>query len=372
MVDKQLTTGDIFSILEEWAPISLAYDWDPIGLQVGSSKDPVKKMLITLDVDDRVVDEAIQHGVNLIIAHHPLLFRPMKSINLETPKGALIQKLLQHRITVYAAHTNLDIATGGVNDVLADRLGLAETEVLVKTDEEPLIKFVVYVPNEYALNVQQAIGREGAGHIGAYSHCSFKTRGEGSFKPLAGAAPYIGEIDTITNVEETRLETIVPKKIVNQVVQAAMDAHPYEEVAYDLYPTENRGEQMGLGRIGKWTEESSVERVIDKVKEVFELSHVRIAGPKRKEVRHVAIVGGSGEKYIHDAKRKGADVYITGDVTYHQAQEAEQLGVTVIDAGHYIEHVMIKETARFFKSHAVTSNIECMSSIIDTDPFSYR
>lgn len=367
-----MTTGDVFSILEQWAPKSFAYDWDPIGLQVGSYTEPVKKILVTLDVDDRVIDEAIQHGANVIIAHHPFLFRPMKSIDIQSPKGALIQKLLQHQITVYAAHTNLDIAVGGVNDMLAARLGLEETEVLVQTDEEQLIKFVVFVPNEYATSVQQAIGEAGAGHIGAYSHCSFKTTGEGSFKPLAGTKPFIGEMDTTTNVEETRIETIVPKNILNQVIQAATEAHPYEEVAYDAYPTENSGTPIGLGRIGKWTDEKSIDRVIAKVKEAFDLSHVRVAGPKQKEVKHVAIVGGSGEKYIHAAKRKGADVYITGDVTFHQAQEAEQIGLTVIDAGHYIEHVMVEETVRFLESRITTSTIECIQSTIHTDPFSYR
>lgn len=369
---RKLLTGDVFSILEQWAPKTLAYDWDPIGLQVGSYKEPVEKIMVALDVDERVVGEAIEHGVNLIIAHHPLLFQSLHSIDVQSPKGAVIQSLIKHNITVYAAHTNLDIADGGVNDMLADRLGVEETEVLVQTEEEPLFKFVVFVPNNYANRVQQAIGVAGAGYIGNYRDCSFNIRGEGSFKPLKDAQPFIGTIDERKQVEETRIETIVQQSRVQQVVDAAKNAHPYEEVAYDLYVTNNPGKQYGLGRIGKWSSEKTVPEVIQQVKETFELTHVRFIGDDQKSIRTVAIVGGSGEKFITAAKEKGADIYITGDITYHAAQEAEYIGLSVIDAGHYIEHVMIQETTQFLNNHLETSGIKCMESSVTTDPFSYR
>lgn len=371
-MNYKLTTKDVFSLLEQWAPKSLAYDWDPVGLQVGSHNHHVKKVMITLDVDMRVIEEAIANGVNVIIAHHPLLFNPLTSVDTDSYMGNIVATLLRHNITVYAAHTNLDIAKGGVNDIIAEKLGLQNTEILLPTYEENLFKIVVFVPKEFSERVQKAIGDAGAGWIGNYRDCSFKTEGEGSFKPLTGSDPFIGEKNTLTTVHEIRIETIVEDHKRSKVIQAIKDSHPYEEVAYDIYPTENKGKQYGLGRIGNWTGEANASVVIDKVKECFDLTHVRFIGDNDKVIKKIAVVGGSGEKFIASAKAKGADMYITGDITYHAAQGAEQMGLCVIDAGHYIEHVMKEATVTYLNRHLSEHDIECIASSVHTDPFSYR
>lgn len=368
----KVTTKDVFSLLEQWAPKSFAYDWDPVGLQIGSHNRQVSKVMVTLDVDMRVIEEAIDKGVNVIIAHHPLLFNPLKSIDTDSSIGKVVAALIRHHITVYAAHTNLDIAEGGVNDIIAEKLGLEDTEVLLPTVKEELFKIVVFVPKEFSYNVQQAIGEAGAGCIGNYRDCSFKVEGEGTFKPLDTSDPFMGEKNELTHVKEVRIETIVEKRNLNNVIKALKTAHPYEEVAYDIYPTENEGKQYGLGRIGKWFGDNEATAVIDKVKESFNLTHVRFVGDLNKRIRNIAVVGGSGEKFIAAAKSKGADLYITGDITYHAAQGAEQMGLCVIDAGHYIEHVMKETTVAYLHQHLSKQKIECIASSVHTDPFSYR
>src|SRR5690625_1754828 len=185
----------VFQVMENWAPKNLAYDWDNVGLQIGSYHKQVNKVMITLDVLESVVDEAIKKEVDLIIAHHPLFFKSVKQINYDTPIGRTIAKLIQHDITVYAAHTNLDIANGGVNDLLCEKLQLHSTKNLIHIKNEKLYKLMVYVPLSHAENVRNAISNAGAGHIGNYSHCTFQTKGQGTFKPLAGTNPYIGKVD---------------------------------------------------------------------------------------------------------------------------------------------------------------------------------
>lgn len=371
-MNHNITTKDVFSLLEQWAPQSLAYDWDPVGLQIGSHNHQVTKVMVTLDVDMRVIEEAIDKGANVIIAHHPLLFNPLTSVDTDSSIGKAVTTLIRHNITVYAAHTNLDIAEGGVNDILAEKLGLQNTEILLPTEKEDLFKIVVFVPKDFSEHVRRAIGEAGAGWIGNYRDCSFMVEGEGSFKPLDASDPFIGEKNSLTTVQEVRIETIVEEHKRTKVIQAIKDSHPYEEVAYDIYPTENEGKQYGLGRIGKWTGKSNASTIIDKVKESFDLTHVRFVGDIDKKVKKVAVVGGSGEKFIAAAKAKGADMYITGDITYHAAQEAEKMGLCVIDAGHYIEHVMKEATVAYLNTHLSASGIECIASSVHTDPFSYR
>ena len=355
--------------MEQWAPKSLAYEWDNVGLQVGSYNKPVKKVMITLDVLEPVVDEAIENHVDLIIAHHPLLFKSIKQINTDTPAGRVMEKLIKHDITVYAAHTNLDAAEGGVNDMLCDRLGVDDREVLVDTDTERLYKLAVYVPTTHLDTVRDALSGQGAGHIGNYSHCTFQTPGQGTFKPLAGTDPFIGFQDEITFVDEVKIETIVQEQKLSSVINAMIQAHPYEEVAYDIFPLKNAGKNIGIGRIGTLTPAMNVEELSAHVKAVMNISHVRVIGDITKKVNKVAILGGSGEKYIHTAKQKGADVYITGDMTFHVAQDAWVSGIPVIDAGHYIEEVMKHSTKNHLDDELQDDAVEIIVSKVNTDPF---
>jgi len=359
----------IFKQLEDLVPLSLAYDWDNVGLQVGNKHDKTRNVLVTLDVVERVVDEAIEKDCNLIIAHHPLLFAPLKELDLSSPKGQVIHKLIKHNITVYASHTNLDIASGGVNDMLADQLQLKETKPLIKTYSEQLFKLIVFVPTKYSHQLLEALGDAGAGHIGLYSHCGFLSEGQGTFKPLDGADPHVGKINEQHYEEENKLEVIVSEHRISQVLEAMKTYHPYEEVAYDLIKLENNGDNLGLGKIGKLKEPTTLHALCDKIKDRLQVSHVRITGETEKEINKVAVLGGSGEKFTQAALHAGADVYITGDMTFHAAQDAEEAGLTVIDAGHIIEKIMINGITQYLSSQFEKINV--IGSKINTDPFKY-
>lgn len=371
MSKNKWTNKDIFSLMEEWAPKHLAYEWDNVGMQVGSHNRPVKKIMVTLDVMESVVDEAISEQVDLIIAHHPLLFKPIKRLNIDQSKGRILQKLLQHNITVYAAHTNLDIADGGVNDLLLDALDIKQRQILIKTYEEPLYKLAVYVPATHQKQVMDALSLKGVGHIGNYSHCTFQTKGQGTFMPLEGTNPFIGSQNKIEHVDEVKLETIVQHSKRKDAIIAMLGAHPYEEVAYDLYPLENKGKAYGIGRIGILKEKVSLQSFCEQVKQALSVPAVRVVGDSQKEIKKIAIVGGSGEKYINQAKQQGVDVLITGDMTFHTAQDALQMGLAIIDPGHHVEKVMIEGTINYLQRKVNNEQLEIIPSKISTEPFQF-
>lgn len=366
---SHITHKAVFRKMENWAPLHFAYDWDNVGLQVGSYTDETKAILVTLDVDDAVVEEAIEKGANLIVAHHPLMFKSVKKIDYDTVKGSLLKKIIAHNLTVYASHTNLDIASGGVNDLLSDALRIEHVKPLVVTKEEKLFKLAVFTPVTHVQEVVDALSESGAGHIGNYSHCTFQSEGFGTFKPLEGTNPFIGTTNKIEKVEEIKIETIVQEGLLSKTIQAMINAHPYEEVAYDIYALENKGEKYGIGRIGKLNEEVTLKQLIEDVKLAFHIEALRYTGSLDKRIQKVAILGGSGEKFIQTAYKQGADVLITGDVTFHYAQEAEACGLALIDAGHYIEQIMKQATANFLTEHF--PNIKVFESTINTDPFRF-
>ncbi len=366
---KKFTHGEIFKALEEWAPRDLAYDWDNVGLQVGSAGDKTEKVLVTLDVIESVVDEAIRQEVNLIVAHHPLIFKPLKQIDFQSFKGKVIKKLIEHNITVYASHTNLDIAEGGVNDLLSEALHLTQTSPLVHVRNESFLKLSVFVPQTHAEQVRDALGMSGAGHIGNYSHCTFQSSGQGSFMPLEGTKPYLGNQNELEIVEEIKIETIIKEKDLNHVISMMKRAHPYEEVAYDLFPLKHIGESMGLGRIGKLEYPTQLRELCDQIKQAYSMDHLRVTGDQDKQIKSVAILGGSGEKYIYQAKKMGADVFITGDVTYHLAQDAQEMGLAIIDAGHYIEKIMKQATKEYLDKSI--PGLPIITSEVHTDPFQF-
>lgn len=370
-MDKTVKNKDIFQMLEEWAPRHLAYDWDNVGLQIGSPSRQSGNILVTLDVVESVVEEAIDKGAGLIIAHHPMLFKPLSEVNMDTVKGSLIEKLILNKITVYAAHTNLDVASGGVNDMLCERIGIRAESSLVQTGRENLYKLAVYVPESHGEAVREALHRAGAGHIGNYSHCMFKTQGIGSFKPLEGTNPFIGSKGELEFVNELKIETVVPEPLLGNCIRVLMESHPYEEPAYDIFPMANEGKVYGIGSVGTIDNEMTVRELGEHIKRELGLTGIRIAGNLDKIVKKVAILGGSGEKYIKDAIRQGADAYITGDMTFHPAQEAAEMGLPVIDAGHYIEKVMKESVKAYLDIKLKKQDIAVFISDTVTDPFRF-
>ncbi|MGG1738910.1 Nif3-like dinuclear metal center hexameric protein [Bacillus velezensis] len=370
---KHVNGQEIIQLFEQFSPKAFAVEGDKIGLQIGTLNKPVKNVMVTLDVLEQTVDEAIEKKVDLIIAHHPPIFRPLKQITTDQPGGRLIEKCIKHDIAVYAAHTNLDVADGGVNDLLAEALGLTDTEVLVPTYSDPMKKLAVYVPKDYEEAVRTALGNAGAGHIGNYSHCAFSSEGIGSFKPLDGAEPFIGQTGELDLVHEVRLETVFPASMEKTVVKALKKSHPYEEVAYDIYPVEQSPLEKGLGRIGKLQQDMTLEEFALFVKEKFDVNGVRMVGERNSKVKKVAVLGGDGNKYIYQAKRKGADVYVTGDLYFHVAHDAMMMGLNVVDPGHYAEKIMRKGTAEKLTAMAGEKNydVRIFASETDTNPFTF-
>jgi dinuclear metal center YbgI/SA1388 family protein len=345
---------------------------DKIGLQIGGLNKKAENVMIALDVLEEVVDEAIEKNVQLIIAHHPPIFRPLQKINTETAAGRIIEKLIKHDISVYAAHTNLDVAEGGVNDLLAEALGLEDTEVLVPTYETKLKKLAVYVPEEGAEALREALGKAGAGAIGNYSFCAFSSEGTGQFLPGESASPHIGTRGQMERVKEIKVETIFPDYLEKKVISALIKTHPYEEPAYDIYPLDNKGQPLGLGRIGT-IPEATLKEFAEKIKEVFGLEKVRVVGDLQSPVKKVAVLGGDGNKYFTQAKFKGADVYVTGDMYYHTAHDAMMMGLNIIDPGHNVEKVMKKGVALILERMAKEKgyDVNFIPSEVHTDPFRF-
>ncbi|WP_172369274.1 Nif3-like dinuclear metal center hexameric protein [Sporosarcina jiandibaonis] len=371
---KTVNGREVIELFEEWSPKRYALEGDPVGLHIGQLNRTVEKVLVTLDVNEAVIDEAIEVGANLIIAHHPPIFRPLKNIATDTPQGKVIEKCIKNDISVYSAHTNLDVAPGGVNDLLAARLGLKETKVMSPTYSEALYKFVVFSPASHAEEIRKAMAISGAGALGEYEGCSFTTSGTGRFTPVGDANPYFGEVGLEEEVDEVKIEAIVPEKLRDKVLRSMLEAHPYEEPAYDIFQLDQQTNNLGLGRVGELNEQVRLGQFVDRVKQAFNVPVVRFVGNPSKVIKKVAVLGGDGNKYIHDAKRSGADVFVTGDLYYHVAHDAEAIGLSVIDPGHNIEKVMIKGVVEHMTEACLEKNFEVtfIESEVKTEPFQFR
>ncbi|WP_246945828.1 Nif3-like dinuclear metal center hexameric protein [Bacillus pinisoli] len=365
---------EVVKIFEEFSPMSLALENDKYGLQIGTLNKPIRQVMVTLDVLENVVDEAINKNIDLIISHHPPIFRPIKHVRTDTATGKIIEKCIKHDIAVYSAHTNLDITNGGVNDLLAEALKLRDIKILSTTQRTVLKKLVVFVPVSHEQIVRTALGNAGAGHIGKYSYCTFNTKGTGTFKPEEGANPYIGSQNQLEEVEEVRIETIFPENLQRKIIAAMHKAHPYEEVAYDLYPIDNTGEEFGLGRIGSLEEEMSLEQFSEYVKQTFQVEGVRVVGNLSDRVKRVAVLGGDGNKYIHQAHFAGADVFVSGDIYFHFAHEAMALGLNIVDPGHHIEKVMIEGVANVLQREKINRKYDFTVHLAEsnTNPFQFK
>lgn len=361
----------VIQLMEELAPKHYAVPDDKIGLQLGTLQKEISNVLVALDVNDEVIDEAIRLQANLIIAHHAIIFRPLAHLQTDSVAGKLYEKLIKHAIAVYISHTNLDVADGGVNDMMAHAIGLTGLSPLEELHTDKLKKLVVFVPESHLEPVREAIFRAGAGSIGKYSHCSFAAEGTGTFLPGDGSTPFIGKQGKLEQVREMRLETIVPQSIERKVVQAMIKVHPYEEVAYDLYTLDLKGRAYGLGRVGKLQEPVTLEQLCELVKASYEVPAVRLAGNPQRKVQKIAVLGGSGGRYVRHALFAGADVLITGDIDYHTAQDAIAAGLSIIDPGHNVEKIMKRGVAEYLlsKLQEKKSNTGVFASEINTEPF---
>lgn len=357
----------IIKKIENKYPLNLAYEWDNVGLLVGDLNLDIKKILVVLEANEKVINEAVENKVDLIITHHPFIFRKMNKINTNDLKGKLIHKLIKNDISLYSMHTNFDIAFDGLNDYFMELMEFEDSKVLDITNNEVLYKLAVYVPTSHIESVKNALLKSGAGHIGNYSHCSFSSQGIGSFKPLNDTNPFIGKIGEVESVEETKIETIVNQKKLGSIISSMLSAHPYEEVAYDLYKLENKGSSVGLGRVSSLKEPIILKELCDNIKEKLNMEHIKVVGDIDTNVSKVAVVTGSGADMIKKAQRKGADVLITGDVKYHDAQDALDMRMCVIDCGHFNTEDIFKDVIKRFLDEI--EGLEVIKSDVYLNPF---
>jgi len=320
--------------MDEAFPLYLAEDWDNSGLQIGAGDKVVNRLLIALDLDEYTLQQALANRADMIVTHHPFFFRAIKNINYALPQGRMIRQLVAADISLYAAHTNLDAAEQGLNQVLAERLGLMDIKPLYPAYLESLYKLVVFVPVTHGEAVREAISAAGGGFIGRYSDCSFRIRGTGTFRPGQGTKPFIGQTGALEEVEEFRLETIIYERDISRVLAAMEKAHPYEEVAYDLYRLENQGKVFSPGRKGHLMQKTKLGDYVEQVKACLGIGSLRIVGSLDHNIMNVAVISGSGASLMSHALRQNVDLLVTGDLKYHEAKDAEASGLAIIDAGH--------------------------------------
>ena len=322
---------DVTNYLETIAPLQLQEEYDNAGLIIGDGNDRIKGVLICLDVTDEVLNEAINSKCNLIIAHHPLIFSGIKKINDSSYPSSCVYKAIQNGINIYAIHTNLDNVPQGVNGKIADILNLNSREILKPLNN--LLKLAVYVPNNHLCSVRDAVFEAGGGHIGLYSNCSFSSEGMGTFLPNDGSAPFSGKLNELSTEKEQKLETILPNFKLNEVIAAMKLSHPYEEVAYDVYPLLNAS-SFGSGLVGNLDNDVSEIEFLTQLKKKFHISSIRHTQLLDKKIKRVAVCGGSGSFLLPSAISKNADIFITSDFKYHQFFDANNQ-ILVADIGHY-------------------------------------
>lgn len=331
---------EIISYFEQRVPKSLKEDFDNVGLLIGNSDIKCTGVLITLDVTKNIIQEALVKKCNLIISHHPLIFKGLKSITPTDPIGKLSIQAIQNNIVIYAAHTNLDNAPFGVSHILAEKLGLKNMKPL-HFHEKGLKKLVTFCPKEYEEKVRTALFDAGAGHIGNYDSCSYNSEGYGTFRALDNTNPFVGKEGELHSEPETKIEVIYEGYNEPSVVKALLNAHPYEEVAFDCYSLTNIGGKAGLGVVGELNNEISEGDFLQNTKRILGVPCLKHSKELKKMIKKVAICGGSGGSFIFDAISSKADAYITADLKYHDFQSCEDK-LLLIDGGHY-------ETERFAK-----------------------
>jgi dinuclear metal center YbgI/SA1388 family protein len=354
--------------LEQFAPLNYQEDYDNCGLLVGDANAEIWNALVTLDVTLEVVEEAIVKNCNLIVAHHPLIFKGLKKLNGKNYIEKSVIKAIKNDIAIYAIHTNLDNVTNGVNFKIAEKLNLQQVSIL-KPKSGTLMKLTVFCPTENTPKLQNALYAAGAGEIGNYSNCSFKSAGIGSFKPNAAASPVIGQNNKYEEVEENRLEVVFPAYLKDKILDAMRRNHMYEEVAYYLHQIENKNQEVGSGAIGTLPEAMSPTDFLAHLKKSMNLKVIRFTETESDTIKKVAVCGGVGSFLLSDAKNAGADAFVTADYKYHEFFDAENQ-IMIADIGHFESEVYTKDLIVEIISKKFT-NFASYLSEIDTNPIKY-
>ncbi len=324
---------DIISCLENFAPLSFQESYDNSGLIIGNPNSEVTSALISIDVTEEVIDEAIEKNINLIISHHPIIFNGLKKITGDNYIEKLVIKAIKNDIAIYAFHTNLDSVEDGVNSRICNKLGLKNCRIL-KALKGELKKIVTFVPVQHAKKVRMALFNAGAGYIGDYNQCSYNVEGKGTFNALDNTKPFVGKKGELHFEDEIRIETIFPKHLQNKIISSLKNAHPYEEVAYDIYPLDNKYDKAGIGMIGDLKNEIDEKDFLKNIKNIFKTNTIRYTKLLNKKIKKVAVCGGSGSFLLNDAICQKADIFISGDFKYHQFFDADNK-ILIADIGHF-------------------------------------
>lgn len=359
---------DITSYLETIAPPSLQEDYDNCGLLTGKASTPIQKILVTLDVTEAVLDEAINQGCNLVVAHHPLIFKGIKKLSGNGYVERCIIKAIRNDIAIYAIHTNLDNVLHGVSGKIAEKLGLEQVRILLPK-RSTLQKLVTFIPKKNTDQVMAEVHAAGAGQIGHYSECSFRLEGTGTFRPDQQAQPHTGTAGKLEQVEEIRAEVIFPAYLKNKIIQALVKAHPYEEPAYDVYALENTHPETGSGVVGELPQALSAKDFLNHLKNSMNLNTIRHTALSSDNIKRVAICGGSGSFLLKNAISAGADAYVSADFKYHEFFDADDR-IMIADIGHYESEVYTKELIAQVLIQKFT-NIATLISEVNTNPISY-
>ena len=359
---------EIVNALEMFAPLPLQDGFDNAGLQIGLTDAEATGALLCLDVTEAVIDEAIALGFNLVISHHPLIFRGYKSITGKDYVERCIMKAIKNDIVVFSMHTNLDNAPQGVNYKIAEKKGLNNLKIL-EPKENSLLKLVTFVPKDHADTVREALFQAGCGCIGDYDSCSYNLDGTGTFRAQEGTHPFCGHIGEMHEEKETRIETILPSFKMNQVEKTLIAAHPYEEPAYDFYPLQNKWTQTGAGIVGELEEPETETDFLKRIKKTFEVGCVKHTNLNGRLIQKVALCGGAGAFLLPKAVKAHADVFITGEVKYHDYFYYEN-DILVAEIGHYESEQYTKEI--FFSIlKDLFPTLETQMTRVNTNPIKY-
>ena len=365
---KIMRIKEIIEHLEGIAPLNYQESYDNSGLIVGDANQEVHKAMISLDCTEEVVEDAISKGCNLIISHHPIVFSGLKRFTGKNYVERTVIKAIKNNIALYAIHTNLDNILGGVSSKMAEKLGL-ENQAILRPKAGFLKKLVVYVPRTHVEEVRTALFDAGAGSIGDYDQCSYNTAGYGTFRPLDGANPTIGKVGEQERVEETKIEVILPAQLERKILVSMLSAHPYEEVAYQIVGIENPHSYVGSGVIGNLKVPMSESDFLGYLKEKMNLNVIRHTQTLGKEISRVAVCGGAGGFLLGDAKRSGADIFITSDYKYHEFFDAEG-ELIIADIGHFESEQFTQELLLDIIQKKF-ANFAVLLTEIDTNPIKY-
>jgi dinuclear metal center YbgI/SA1388 family protein len=366
--------GELIAALEEWFDPRWAEPWDAVGLVCGDRGAPVARVLLAVDAVPATVNEAVEFGAQLLITHHPLLLAGVHGVPVDDPKGALVHRMIRAGLAHFVAHTNADVADPGVSDALATRLGLLDLAPL-HVREEAIEKLVVFVPPGAAQPLIDALAAAGAGRIGAYERCAWTTDGTGTFRPLAAAQPAIGRAGAVEQVPETRIEMVVPATARTAVVAALRAAHPYEEPAFDLLTMAPVAGARGTGRVGRLAEPMSLAGFTARAAAALPATAwgVRAAGDPEHPVRTVAVCGGAGGSLAEQARRAGADAYLTADLKHHPVIEAVtergDAGLALVDAAHWATEAPWLDAVAAALDGRFGTTVETRVSLKVTDPW---